>query len=517
MSWLAQQVTAFVENPPVGPAGQQGAGLLYAAEAALLLDLEPLATQARAAAWQRLQQLPLGVEAARLAAQGMRTTPQARKRRRWVEAALRAAQSLTVPSQAAAAWEAIVRVAAQSRVRRAWQAALEAWPGLREDPWAQLQVWQALMAGREAWRRRAPSSWDALLEMLTVLPETHIVQALLWLHEQPWAKSGLPRPALAALAQRLERSPDLYPRARGLVALGRWFPVAQRKAWAQQATEAAQALTDEPYRTEALAWAALGWAQARAASEARALADQVLAALPQVGYMDDRLRVLAPLLKTFTTLRRTKDLERVWPWVADIGYPRFLGPAVAAWIDAAKQLRASYLVQRGLRLLLNQARETPAEWQRIPLLQAFLRPAMSPEWWHAAWQEVVMPTRTPRYRAQGLVLLAENPPLVFPSSSVEQMLKMSPWDLVDLQLPWETLAEQARDIPAPAAREFALHRVLLAWLVFRPQEGLEAGRAFWPWVTAPHRRGELLATAVRTALRLAFVQQFDRRATRGET
>ncbi len=509
MSWLTQEITAFVENPPVGPAGQQGAGLLHAAGAAWLLEIKPLADRARAAAWQRLQRLPLGVEAARLAAQGMETPQSSRHRRQWTEAALRAAQSLTVPSQAAAAWEAIVHAAAQIRVRRAWQAALEAWPGLGEDPWAQLQVWQALMAGRGTWARRAPSAWDALLEMLTALPEAHAVQALLWLHEQPWAERRLPRTALAALARRLEHGPDLYQRVRGLVALAAWFPVAQRKAWAQQATEAAQALTDEPYRTEALAWAALGWARARASSEAQALADQVLAALPQVGYMDDRLRVLVPLLKAFATLRRAKDLERVWPWVAEIGYPRFLGPAVAAWMDAAKQVRAPHLEQRGVRLLLEQAREAQAEWQRVPLLQALLRPAMSPEWWHAAWQEVVMPTRTPRYRAQGLVLLAQNPPLVIPTS-VERLLQMELWDILDMPLPWETLAEQARDIPAPAAREFALHGVLLAWLVFRPQEGLEAGRAFWPWITAPHRRGALLAAATRAALRLAFTQQFGR-------
>ncbi len=348
-------------------------------------------------------------------------------------------------------------------------AALEGW----EDPWAQFLAWTPLLdaslalgdARGVALGRDIAARWDG-----------PFVAKALQAREGPLGHPDGKR-VLEALVQRARGLPDPFYRSLALSGGARWWHhhghPEKAETLADQALADAQTLPDLTRRGEAVAQAGYTLACLGQGDRARPPLRQAIAWAGDIGYMDDRTRVLEPVLQGLTLLRDIPALWEAWEPIREIGYPRFLGPLARQLARAFRELGEAEGTREVLNHLLSRAREEGHVWKQMILLSHAV-PALQDPAMLAQATEIARRLQDERYRAQALVMVAEA------------------WARLARPEPFPDLWNESLALRISGPRQVAVAGVFQAWMRVAPEEAWTHFDQALTVLTYPHVRARVL-------------------------
>ncbi len=348
-------------------------------------------------------------------------------------------------------------------------AALEGW----EDPWAQFLAWAPLL---DASLALGDARGVTLGCDIAARWDGPFVAKALQAREGPLGHPDGKR-VLEALVQRAQRLPDPFYRSLALSGGARWWHhhghPEKAEALADQALADAQTLPDLTRRGEAVAQAGYTLACLGQGDRARPHLRQAIAWAGDIGYMDDRTRVLEPALQGLTLLRDIPALWEAWEPIREIGYPRFLGPLARQLAQAFLELGETEDAREALNHLLSRAREEGHVWKQMILLSHAV-PALQDPAMLAQATEIARRLQDERYRAQALVLVAEA------------------WARLARPEPFSELWNESLALGISGPRQVAVAGVFQAWMRVAPEEAWTHFDQALAVFTYPHVRAQVL-------------------------
>ncbi len=386
------------------------------------------------------------------------------------------------PRHRAEMWPELARLwAALGETQPLW----DLWQDLQtwDDPWLQVPAWRGLLA--TALEQQDAQGMAYALDVLWAWDAPFLLQAVREagdLLAHPAA-----RPVLLALSDRAPNLPEPFYRGMLLVALARhWRGLGEdeRAARLLHAARAVQEHLSHPAR-RAEHMAALGralaeWPEAHA--EARRFLYQALDLARGIGYMDDRARVLHPVLDGLVDLGDHAGLLQARPVIEEIGYPRFYGPLARHLAQALLALGDRATARDVSLQAVHRARAEAHVWKQAELL----RHAVGVPLPEVLAEAMALAGRLPdeRYRGQALVDVAA----ALPSPQAETH--------------FPRLWEQALALRLPGPRQGTVLRLLEIGLEKLPRWMFTRGSQALAALQYPHWRAlalERLAQAWRQA------------------
>lgn len=428
-----------------------------------------------AALWETVSPLVRRVEAAVTWAEAARALGYEDRARAMLERAADLLPMVTDPESRAAGVETLLAAWPGPGLPAALQDA-SLWSDLEEDPWAEVAVTVALLRAvlqGEAMPSHGSAAVDTLFRRWLAWDAPFMAAALVDhanLLAHPRTRGWLPAFAHRARGMTM----PLY-RAQACAALARaaapHAPALARDlaVWAQEA--AADAAAGLP-RVESRAYAAWGMA-AVDPEAARDLLRAVVADLPTIGYMDDRVRVMHRAMATTALLREATVLPDLWAALRDVGFPRFYAPAAATLVRLARDLGATDLAQTVLDHTLAWAEHEAHTWKRLILFQHLL-PLWTREEEVARASRLLLSLTDPNEQGHALALLAP------------VWARYRPQDLPEL-------LRRGQNLPAGHGRALALEALVRAWHHVDGRTAREVLVTVLPLLPYPHRKARLLA------------------------